>query len=126
MKALPDPSSDVNRLCEYLNLNEPQLEQTEYILQFLSIPCSVTKLEKQRLLRNHKSKEQKQKKKENNKRNYKCMRPIKKKVLNESKAMIYRAMSPSEKEVYDKRNRENKKIKYKQMDHIEKRTFSEK
>ena len=35
LKALPDPSSVVNRLCEYLNLNEPQLEQTEYILQFL-------------------------------------------------------------------------------------------
>ena len=54
------------------------------------------------------------------------MSPIKKKVLNESKAMIYRAMSPSEKDAHDKRNREKKKIKYKQMDHIEKSVFSEK
>ena len=40
LEALPDPSSVVDKLCKYPNLNEPLMEQTEYIPQFLSIPCS--------------------------------------------------------------------------------------
>ena len=51
------------------------------------------------------------------------MTPVKKKVLNESKVMTYSTMSPSEKDTYHKQNRENMKIKYKEMDPTEKKIF---
>ena len=50
--------SVVGRLCDVLNLNEPDLDKVEYILQFLSIPTVLTNLERQRVLRKHKSHDQ--------------------------------------------------------------------
>ena len=49
-KQLPDSHSVVSRLRDILNLNEPDLDRVEYILQFLSIPSVLSKLERQRVL----------------------------------------------------------------------------
>ena len=57
-KPLPDSHSFVSRLCDILNLNEPDLDEVEYILQFLSIPSELSKLERQRILQKHKSHDQ--------------------------------------------------------------------
>ena len=120
-KELPDSRSVVDRLCEYLNLNEPDLQETEYMLQFLSIPCSVTRSEKRRILRNHKSNEQNEKIRETKKMNNKFMCPIKKKVLNESKVLKYKQMDPIKKKVLN----ESKVLKYKQIDPIKKKVLNE-
>ena len=42
-KPLPDLHSVVGRLCDILNLNEPDLDDVEYMLQFLSIPSVLPK-----------------------------------------------------------------------------------
>ncbi len=120
-KELPDSHSVVDRLCEYLNLNEPDLEKTEYMLQFLSTPCSVTRLEKQRILQNHKSNMQKEKIQETKKKNNKFMCPIKKKFLNETKVIKYKQMDPIKEKVLN----ESKVLKYEQMDPIKKKFLNE-
>ena len=42
-KQLPDSPSVVSRLRDILNLNEPDLDRVEYILQFLSIPSVLSR-----------------------------------------------------------------------------------
>ncbi len=116
-KELPDSRSVVDRLCEYLDLNEPDLEETEYMLQFLSIPCSVTRSEKQKVLRNHKSNEQNEKIQETKKRNNKFMYTLKKKVINETKVIKYKQMDPIKKKVLN----QSKLLKSKQIDPMKKK-----
>ncbi len=120
-------------------MNEPDLEKTEYMLQFLSIPCSVTKSEKRGVLRNHKSNEKNEKIRETKRRNnklvshqkkvinetkvikYKQMDPIKKKVLNESKLLKSKQIDAIKKKVLN----ESKVLRYKQMDPIKKKVLNE-
>ena len=77
-KQLPDSHSVVGRLCDVLNLNETDLDETKYVIQFLSIPCTLAKLEKRRILRKHKSNDPKTMVRANEKNNYKSMAPVKK------------------------------------------------
>ena len=57
-KQLSDSNSVVDRLCDVLNLNEPDLKEAKYVLQFLSIPCVLPELERHRVKRKHKSNDQ--------------------------------------------------------------------
>ena len=54
------------------------------------------------------------------------MSPIKKEALNKSKVRTYKAMCPRDKDEHHRRNGENMKRKYKEMNRIEKGAFSEK
>ena len=110
--------------------------------QFLSIPCTLEKLERRRILRKHKSNDQKNMVRENKKNNYKSMSPVKKqallenlelkykenlhlkykemgpirtKIFLEKQAMVYKAMHSSKKEAHRERNRANMKRKYHSM-----------
>ena len=114
-KQLPDSHSVVGRLYDVLKLNEPDLDEAKYIIQFLSIPCTLAKLEKQRIRRKHKSNDQKNMVRKNNKNNYNSMSPVKKQALHEKQAMVYKAMDSSKKEAYRERSRANMKRKYHSM-----------
>ena len=110
-KQLPDSHSVVGRLCDVLNLNEPDLHEAKYIIQFLSIPCTLEKLERRRILRKHKSNDQKNMVRENKKNNYKSMSPVKKQALLENLELKYK---------------ENLHLKYKEMGPVRKKIFLEK
>ncbi len=86
-KELPDSRSVVDTLCDYFY--EPGLNETnyDYVLQFLSNLSTLTKSEKQKVLWKHKSNEQKEKVRQNQK-NYKS---IKNQALCESKQCKNRA-----------------------------------
>ena len=96
-KQLPDSHSVVGRLCDVLNLNEPDLTEAKYIIQFLSIPCTLAKLERQRVLRKHKPNDQKKTVRENKSNNYRSMTPIKRKALLENLELKYKEMNPIKK-----------------------------
>ena len=93
-KPLPNSHSVVGRLCDILNLNEPDLDKVEYILQFLSIPSVLPKLERQRVLRKHKSNDQQNTVRENKRNNYKSMSPVQKQLKLQRNEPNKKASSP--------------------------------
>ena len=121
-KQLSDSNSVVDRLCDILNLNEPDVDEAEYILQFLSIPCALAKLERQRILRKHKSNAQKNTIRENERNNYESMSPVKKQGLFKRKKLKYEEMTPIKKQAF----LENLESKYKEMDPIKKEALFKK
>ena len=121
-KQLPDSHCVVGRLCDVLNLNEPDLHEAKYIIQFLSIPCTLAKLERRRILRKHKSNDQKNRVRENKKNNYKSMSPAKKLALLENLELKYKEQNPMKKQTA----LENLQLKYKEMDPVRKKIFLEK
>ena len=139
-KQLTDSHSVVSRLCDILNLNEPHLDEVEYILQFLSIPSVLPKSERQRVLRKHKSNDQQNTVRENKRNDYKSkstvekqallkrlelkcdqMDPISKQNLLENLQLKYKEMDPINKQ----NHLENVHLKYKQMDPIKKQVLLE-
>ena len=96
-KQLSDSNSVVGRLCDVLNLNEPDLDEAKYVLQFLAVPCVLAKLERQRVLRKHKSNDQQNKVLENQRNNYKSMNPVKKQALFKKQELRYKEMNPIKK-----------------------------
>ena len=111
-KPLPNSHSVVGRLCDILNLNEPDLEKVVYILQFLSIPSVLPKLERQRVLRKHKSNDQQNTVRENKRNNYKSMSFV-------QKQLKYKEINPIKKQALFKKL----EIKYHQMDPTSKQIF---
>ena len=134
-KQLSDSNSVVDRLCDVLNLNEPDLKEAKYVLQFLSIPCVLPELERHRVLRKHKSNDQLNTTRES-KRNiyksmslvkkhelkYKEMDPIKKQALLENLELKYNNMDPVNKQIL----LENLQLKYKEMEPLKKIIYLEK
>ena len=85
--------SVISRLCDILNLNEPGLEEVEYMLQFLSIPSILPKLERQRVLQKHKSNDQQNTARENKRNAYKSMSPVEKQALVKKHKPKYKEMN---------------------------------
>ena len=101
---LPDSHSVVGRLCDILNLNKPDLDEVEYVFQFLSIPSVLTNLERQTVLRKHKSHNQQNMICENKRNDYKSMRPVEKQALVKKHELKYREMNPIKKQALLKTN----------------------
>ena len=119
-KELTDSHSVVSRLCDILNLNEPHLDEVEYILQFLSIPSVLPKSERQRVLRKHKSNDQQNTVRENKRNDYKSKSTVEKQALLKRLELKYEQMDP-----ISKQNLENLHLKYKEMDPIRKQNLLE-
>ena len=115
-KKLPDSHSVVDRLCDILNLNEPDLDEVEYILQFLSIPSVLTKLERKTVLQKHKSHNQQNMIREKQRNDYKSMSPVEKQALVKKHELKYKEINPIKKQALLK----NEHLKYKEMDPINK------
>ena len=111
-KQLPDSYSVVGRLCDILNLNEPDVNEAKYTLQFLSIPCVLANSERQRILRKHKSNDQQNTIRENERNNYKELNPSKKQALLENLQLRYKEMGPIKKQTLFKKL----ELKYNEMD----------
>ena len=112
-KQLTDSHSVVGRLCDILNLNEPHLDEVEYILQFLSISSVLPKSERQRVLRKYKSNDQQNTVHENKRNNYKSKSTVEKQALLKRLELKYDQMDPISKQNL----LENLHLKYKEMDH---------
>ena len=140
-KQLPDSYSVVDRLCDILNLNEPDADEAKYILHFLSIPCVLANLERQRILRKRKSNDQQNTIHENERHNYKSMSPLKKQTVFNKKELKYKEMNPIIKQTlfeklglkYNEMDPINKQIlldnlhlKYNEMEPLKKKIFLEK
>ena len=120
-KQLTDSHSVVSRLCDILNLNEPHLDEVEYILQFLSIPSVLPKSERQRVLRKHKSNDQQNTVRENKRNDYKSKSTVEKQALLKRLELKYDQMDPISKQNL----LENLQLKYKEMDPINKQNHLE-
>ena len=139
-KQLTDLHSVVGRLCDILNLNEPHLDEVEYILQFLAIPSVLPKPERQKVLRKHKSNDEQNTVRENKRNDYKSKSTVEKQALLKRLELKYDQMDPiskqnllenlqlkyKEMDPINKQNRlENVHLKYKQMDPIKKQVLLE-
>ena len=108
----------MGRLCDILNLNATDIDQADYILQFLSVPCTLEKLERQRILRKHKSNNQQNTVLENRERNnYMSMSPAKK------QAFVKKAETNIQKTGPRQAVLENLHLRYKEMDPANKQNF---
>ena len=115
---LCDSRSVVDKLCGYLSSDLSDHKETEYILQFLSTSCSLTKSEKLRVLRKHKSNVQRELMRKHKKMQNEAMSPTEKKILN---AVKYQKMDPIRKQAV----LNNKRLKYERMDPTKKQVFLE-
>ena len=88
----------MGRLCDILNLNATDTDQADYILQFLSVPCTLEKLERQRILRKHKSNDQQNTVLENQRNNYMSMSPAKKQAFVKKRELMYKKLDPVKKQ----------------------------
>ena len=120
-KQLTDLHSVVGRLCDILNLNEPRLDEVEYILQFLTIPSVLSKSERQRVLRKHKSNDEQNTVRENKRNDYKSKSTVVKQALLKRLELKYDQMNPISKQNL----LENLHLKYKEMDPIWKQNLLE-
>ena len=120
-KQLSDSNSIIGRLCDVLNLNEPDLDEAKYVLQFLAVPCVLAKLERQRVLRKHKSNDQQNKVLKNQRNNYKSMNPVKKQALFKKQELKYKEINPIKKQAL----LEGLEVKYKQMHPTKKQVLLE-
>ena len=116
LKPFSDPHPLVSRFCDILELTDPNIEEVEYLIQFLSCKTTLTKSEKQKVQRKHKYTKQKEVLCENKTKIYKCMDPIKREALCNKNALKYKSLNPSEKEAL----LEKQAMSYKEMGTSEK------
>ncbi len=121
LKPFSDPCPLVSRFCDILQLTDPDIEEAEYMIQFLSCQSTLTKSEKQKVQWKHKYTKEKELLCENKRKRYKSMDPIQKRDLSNKNALKYSEMDPEKKEERSKR----KSIKYKEMDPLVKRKLNE-
>ena len=128
LKPFSDPHPLVSRFCDILELIDPNMEEAEYLVQFLSCQTTLTKSEKQKIQRKHKSMDPIKKEALCNKNamKYKSMHPSEKKAVLEKRAISYKEMGTSEKEACLKRNRSNMKRNYHAMTHSDKKELLQK
>ena len=123
-----DSDSVIDKICN-IATQKLKCDEIEYDIQFFSCSCQLTKSEKQKILRKHKSTAHKillaniskenyanlehAKKKirsEKNILNYKSIDPTKKKEFNETKAKKYKSMGPMKKKILLKLMQKNTKV----------------
>jgi hypothetical protein len=121
LKPFSDPCPLVSRFCDILQLTDPDIEEAEYTIQFLSCQSTLTKSEKQKVQRKHKYTKEKELLCENKRKRYKSVDPIQKGDLSNKNALKYSEMDPVKKEELCKR----KSIKHKEMDPLVKRKLNE-
>ncbi len=121
LKPFSDPCPLVSRFCDILQLTDPDIEEAEYMIQFLSCQSTLTKSEKQKVQLKHKYTKEKELLCENKRKRYKSMDPIQKRDLSNKNALKYSEMDPEKKKERSKR----KSIKYKEMDPLVKRKLNE-
>ena len=134
-----DIDSLINTICHIVT-QRVECEEIEYDILFLLCYCQLTKSERQKVQRKHKSTMQKRSLNDKRKENYSNLEPVKKKCMLEKAALDYYIMDPMRKrdllqtntQKYISMNPIKKKVlvetnrqKYKSMDPIKKKILNE-
>ena len=113
-----DIDSLINTFCHIVT-KRLECDEIEYDIQFLSCSCQITKSEREKVVRKHKSTTQKRSLDDKRKDEYTNLEPVQKKIMLEKAALNHNKMDPMKKKLLN----ETKTQKYKSMDPIKKKVL---
>ena len=108
----------INTFCHIVT-ERLECDEIEYDIQFLSCSCQITKSEREKVVRKHKSTTQKRLLDDKRKNEYTNLESVQKKIMLEKAALNHNKMDPMKKKLLN----ETKTQKYKSMDPIKKKVL---
>ena len=101
-----DIDSLINTFCHIVT-QRLECDEIKYDILFLSCSCQITKSERKKVQRKHKSTTQKRLLDDKRKDEYANLEPVKKKLMLEKAALNYKSMDPREKRILNETKTQN-------------------